>query len=181
MIDVNKPEQVEVKIIESKKKKRGLLALLLLFLVVAGLIIYYFFFRPTPAPVISKDLLPPMKDAQDRSIEEIAQEVADANYFTLTINPVATFPSGTEEGDIQIVNSEANVYPISVSVTLVDTEEEVYASGGIHPNQQVLRGKLSKDLAKGEYEATATVTLYDPDTEEKQAITQASIKIIVEN
>jgi hypothetical protein len=167
----------ETRIINSKKSRVVVIAILLILLMILG----YFFFKPSPTEVVSKDLLPAMKDAQDRSMDEIAQKVADENYFTLTINPIAVFSNGKEAGSIEIVNSEENVYPISVSVQLKETKVEVYQSGAIYPNQEVRQGKLSVDLDKGEYEAIAIVTIYDPETEEKQGITQAELTIVVEN
>ncbi|MFR0815890.1 MAG: hypothetical protein ACLSIL_16330 [Enterococcus casseliflavus] len=50
----------------------------------------------------------------DREVAERAQEVADANYFTLTINPSAVFEAGDHEGSIEIINPATNVYPIAV-------------------------------------------------------------------
>ncbi|MFR0815891.1 MAG: hypothetical protein ACLSIL_16335 [Enterococcus casseliflavus] len=44
----------------------------------------------------------------------------------------------------------------------------IYSSGAIYPNQQILTAKLAQPLEKGEYAATATVNIYDPETHEKQ-------------
>lgn len=168
---------------ETKKnnKKKVLLWLLLLISLVGGLGIYYWQKNQTSVPMISADLLPEVGDATDREIAEKAQEVADANYFTLTINPTAVFEDGTSEGSIEIINPATNVYPIAVDITLDDTGEVIYSSGAIYPNQQVLTAKLLKDLDKGEYDATATVNIYDPDSKEKQGVTEAEMKITVNN
>ncbi|MFD2307572.1 hypothetical protein [Enterococcus termitis] len=162
----------------TKKKVRWILCLVLFACVLSA---GYIYLTREKAEIISSDLLPAVGDAKDRSLAEVAQEVADANYFTLTINPAARFPDGESEGMLQIINPETNVYPISVSVTLDETGEEVYYSGAIHPNQEILQVKLLKNLKQGVYPATATVTLYHPETNEKQGATKAAISITVDN
>jgi len=161
----------------SRNKKRLLIMMVLLICLIAG---GYYFFQRSPE-IVSSDLLPAMGDAKDRSVKEVAQEVADANYFTLSINPIAQFSDGESEGTLQIINPETNVYPISVSVTLDEGGDEVFNSGAIYPDQEIMQAKLSKDLEKGEYAATATVTIYDPETNEKQGTTKAGITIIIDN
>jgi hypothetical protein len=36
-------------------------------------------------------------------------------------------------------------------------------------------------LAKGEYPAKATINIYDPESKEKQGVTEAELTIIVKN
>lgn len=161
----------------SKKKWWILIAILVL--IVSGGYLYYV--NKSAPEIVSKDLLPELSDASDRSIPETAQRVADENYFTLNVNPSAEFPDGESEGTLQIINPETNVYPISAVITLDKNGDEVYRSGAIQPNQEINNVKLSKVLDKGVYEATAVVTIYDPDTKEKQGSTQAAITITVNN
>lgn len=78
---------------ERAHKKRGLLWLLLFALIICGLGAY-FYFQKDPVPIISADLLPEAGDATDQRLSERAQEIADANYFTLQINPEAVFEDG---------------------------------------------------------------------------------------
>ena len=164
-----------------RKKKRWILWLLLLLLLAAIAIgIYFFLNKDDPQSVHSRDLMPAIRDADDRSTAEIAQELADANYFTLMINPTVTFSDGKSHGNLGIINPATNVYPIAVEIKLDDTEELIYSSGGVLPNQEILEARLDKPLSKGNYEATATVKIYDPETKEQQGVTQAAIKITVE-
>lgn len=160
-------------------KKKWWIVLVVLILIVSGGYLYYMN-RTTPE-FMSKDFLPELSDASDRSIPEMAQKIADENYFTLNINPSAEFPDGESEGTLQIINPETNVYPISAVITLDKNGEEVYHSGAIQPNQEINNVKLSKFLDKGVYEATAVVNIYDPDTKEKQGSTQAAITITINN
>lgn len=164
---------------ERAHKKRGLLWLLLFALIICGLGAY-FYFQKDPVPIISADLLPEAGDATDQRLSERAQEIADANYFTLQINPEAVFEDGNSSGSIEIVNPGTNVYPIAVDITL-SNGELVYSSGAIYPNQFVENVNLIIPLAKGEYQAKATINIYDPETKEKQGVTEAELTIIVKN
>ncbi|OQO78042.1 hypothetical protein BH745_11705 [Enterococcus gallinarum] len=164
---------------ERAHKKRGLLWLLLFALIICGLGAY-FYFQKDPVPIISADLLPEAGDATDQRLSELAQEIADANYFTLQINPEAVFEDGNSSGSIEIVNPGTNVYPIAVDITL-SNGELVYSSGAIYPNQFVENVNLITPLAKGEYQAKATINIYDPETKEKQGVTEAELTIIVKN
>lgn len=161
-----------------KRKKRVILAFIFLIL---SVFFYWHVTRTEPVQVTSKELLPEISDAQDRSIDELAQEVADANYFTLNISPTAYFEDGTSKGDIEIINPETNVYPISVVLTLDETEEEIYHSGAIHPNQEIRSAVLTRVLESGEHSATATIDIFDPETLEKRGSTQAGLLLVIKN
>lgn len=166
---------------ESKENKKKVMWLAILLLLIGSATGYYFL-RPNNQPVmISADLLPELGDATDREIAERAQEIADANYFTLNINPKTIFESGTSEGSIQIVNPATNVYPIAVDITLNETGELLYQSGAIFPNQEIMSARLLIDLEQGEYLSTATINIYDPETQVKQGVTEAEVTIIIEN
>lgn len=162
-------------------KRNKLFFLLLLLSFLGGIGFYYLNQQQVNVPVISADILPEIGDASDREVAERAQEVADANYFTLTINPSAVFEAGDREGSIEIINPATNVYPIAVDIHLNETGEMIYSSGAIYPNQQILTAKLAQPLEKGEYAATATVNIYDPETHEKQGVTEAAITIKIQN
>ncbi|MDA9461825.1 hypothetical protein B835_1752 [Enterococcus mundtii 3F] len=165
---------------QKKRRKNGVL-LLFVSLMVMAVASWYWFGHKEPIPVISADLLPEISDASDQRISERAQELADANYFTLQINPEAVFENGRSRGSIEIVNPGTNVYPIAVDITINDTKEVIYSSGAIYPNQLIEGVYLKRPLEKGEYPATATVNIYDPETKEKQGVTEAEISILIKN
>lgn len=133
--------------------------------------------------IVTLDALPDsnddVKDMSDAEIKEKMQQTADANYFTLTINPEAIFENGTSTGSIQIVNAGQNVYPISVDIRLNDTNELIYQSGAILPNQMINGGKLMINLAAGTYQATAKILIYDTETKLKSGEAEAEMTIIV--
>ena len=77
-----------------------------------GVFLYLSTRAEEPVPMVSADLLPGLRDASDIEIAERAQEIADANYFTLQIAPTATFENGEATGSIEIVNPGTNVYQL---------------------------------------------------------------------
>jgi len=164
---------------EEKKRKKLIWLLLLLFII--GALTWYFMQSKPLVPLISSDLLPEVGDANEQHISERAQEIADANYFTLQINPEAIFEDGQSTGSIEIVNPGTNVYPIAVDISLLSSGEVIYSSGAIYPNQFVENVALATPLAKGEYPAKATINIYDPESKEKQGVTEAELTIIVKN
>ena len=165
---------------ETKDRRKWLWWLLLL-AVLAGGLGYYFYQSKEAVPLISADLLPESGDATDQRLSERAQEIADANYFTLQINPEAIFEDGQSTGSIEIVNPGTNVYPIAVDISLLSSGEVIYSSGAVYPNQFVENVALATPLAKGKYPAKATINIYDPESKEKQGVTEAELTIIVKN
>lgn len=166
---------------QTEKRNRKWHWWLILLMLLAGGIAYYFFSTQERVPLISADLLPAVGDASDQHVSQRAQEIADANYFTLQINPEAIFEDGASEGSIEIVNPGSNVYPIAVDISLLSSGEVIYSSGAIHPNQFIESVTLDTQLSKGEYPAKATINIYDPDTKEKQGVTEAELTILVKN
>lgn len=166
----------------NRKQKTTEMALVVVAItVLAGGLGYYFYQSKEAVPLISADLLPESGDATDQRLSERAQEIADANYFTLQINPEAIFEDGQSTGSIEIVNPGTNVYPIAVDISLLSSGEVIYSSGAIYPNQFVENVALATPLAKGEYPAKATINIYDPESKEKQGVTEAELTIIVKN
>lgn len=163
------------------KEKKWLLWLLLLLLLGLGGVWYYLNNQSTPTPLASRDLMPDIIDATDRELAERAQEIADADYFTLNLNPEAYFEDGESEGSIQIINPGTNVYPIALELFLEETGELIYESGGILPNQEVTSARLLIPLEAGEYLTRADVHIFDPDTLERLRTTHAQVKVFVNN
>lgn len=149
---------------KERKKKKWLLWLLLLLLLGLGGVWYYLNNQSTPTPLASRDLMPDIIDATDRELAERAQEIADADYFTLSLNPEAYFEDGESEGSIQIINPGTNVYPIALELFLEETS-----------------ARLLIPLEAGEYLTRADVHIFDPDTLERLRTTHAQVKIFVNN
>jgi hypothetical protein len=92
------------------------------------------------------------------------QEAVDADYFAFKINARPVFETGDGPGSLRIENPSYNIYPMVVQIFLGDTEEKIYDSGGILPNQHIDSAKLTKVLPPGSYKATAYMNAYNPDT-----------------
>ena len=105
----------------------------------------------------------PLPGMSDEEIRKQMQMVADASYFGFKINARPVFATGAGEGNLRIENPSYNVYPMVVQIFLDDTQEMIYDSGGILPNQHVDTASLNKRLPPGKYNATAFMNAYDPD------------------
>ncbi|MBP2097570.1 hypothetical protein [Enterococcus rivorum] len=156
---------------------------MLLALIAIGGGTYYYFSQKEPVRVVSGDYLPDKKGAKkmtDKEVNAAEQKEVDASKFNMVIKPEALFQNGNDTGKLFIQNPKANAYPIEVIITLDEEgQEKVYSSGAIQPGYEVTEAKLDKNLTKGEYPATATFNIYDPETKEKRGQVQASITIIV--
>jgi len=142
-----------------------------------------------PQAIISGDLFPDWGDADEGNlpnmtpdeIRDYMQKAVDGANLSFEINSAPVFKDGKSEGNLAIQNPRFNIYPIVVQITLNDTDEIIYDSGGILPNHHVYNAKLLRVLKAGKYEATATINCYDPDTKAWAGKAQAELVITIEN
>jgi hypothetical protein len=180
---------------DEKRTKRGIwIAVILVLLAAAAVFLlhqfgYLKFPWEKPAVIVAGDLFPGQGDAEDghlsnmtpEQIKEQMQKAADAAYFSFKINARPEFENGNAAGSLGIENPNHNVYPMVVQIMLDDTDEIIYDSGGVLPNQHIDNAKLSKRLKKGTYKATAYLNAYDPDTKVWQGKQAAALVITVKN
>ena len=114
-------------------------------------------------------------------IEAIMQRKADESTFSFEVNARPTFKDGKSEGNLRIYNPPYNKYVIDVEIKLDSNDKTVFKSAKIKPNQHIENAKLSKNLKKGEYEATATINAYDSDGETLIGVSAAKLIITIEN
>lgn len=114
-------------------------------------------------------------------IAEIMQRKADESTFSFEVNARPIFKDGKSEGNLRIYNPPYNKYVIDVEIKLDSDNKTIFKSGKIKPNQHIENAKLSKNLKKGEYEATATINAYDSDGETLIGVSAAKLIITVEN
>ncbi len=189
-------EAAEQKLTQKQQKKqkrrrwatRSLVLLIILLLLLVILYLLGFFSGPAISTIQAGDMFPGQTDAEDgllpMSDEDLLaqmQQEADESYFSFKINSRPVFADGNSKGTLGIENPNYNVYPMVVQITLDSTGEIIYDSGGIMPGQHIAEAKLAKVLSKGEYEATATLYAYDPDTLICQGQSQAVLNITIEN
>ena len=94
----------------------------------------------------------------NRSKEEIQAELnakVAQGMINISMNTAPVFPSGTEKGNLLIVNSERNNYPQIVYIVRKDTGEEIYRSGGIPVGSKIEYAALDVNLPAGVYDCVA--------------------------
>jgi len=140
-------------------------------------------------PLIAGDLFPDIGDAKNghlsnmtpEQIKEQMQRIADESQFSFKINSRPVFADGSSNGDLRIENPNYNIYPMVVQIYLDETDELIYDSGGILPNQHIDNAKLISALDAGTYNATAVLNAYDPNSKIWQGKAQAALIITVQN
>ena len=169
---------------KTTNKKRNIIIIVLLLLLIGGGVGYKLINKSNESNLIGGNFLPEGKDAKKMSKEELdkaAQDAVDESQFTLNILSEASFPDGKSSGNIYIKNPTNNAYPISVEVVENESGDVIYESGAIQPGEEITEGTLSKALVKGNYVATAKVSIYDPETKEYKGQTSAEMNIEVKN
>ena len=175
---------------EDKKKKRKIFIWLILAAAIAILVILLAV-RPAGAParVVSGDLLPGTGTAQeghlpdmtDEQVRKQMQKTADESQFSFKINAQPVFEDGAGEGTLRIENPGHNTYPFAVEIYLAGSNEKIYESGAVMPDQHIAKGKLEKVLPQGTHEAVAYINAYDPDTNEYQGRSAVNLSIVIKN
>jgi hypothetical protein len=122
-----------------------------------------------------------MPSKSDEEIQAELDRLIEEGMFHISINTSPIFDDGASEGNLEIENVPNNLYAMLVTITLDDTGEVVYNSGLIYPNYYIQYDKLSVNLAKGEYPATAVFSAYDTETQEHIGDAAGQITIVVKN
>ena len=68
-----------------------------------------------------------------------------------------------------------------MEIKLDSNNKTIFKSDKLKPNQYIEKAKLSRNLKKGEYEATATISAYDTESEELLGVSVAKLIIAIEN
>ena len=119
-----------------------------------------------------------------RSQEEIQAELnrkVEEGMIHISMNTSPVFPSGTEKGNLLIVNSESNRYPQIVYIVRKDTGEEIYRSKGIAVGSRIEYAALDVDLPAGVYDCVAYFNNADPDTGAILGTAGAEITVTVQS
>lgn len=161
-------------------KKRWIIIVLLLLIVIIGSYFIYkkYFVSSEPVTVISGDFLPEGKDAQkisEKEMEKFAQDAVDSSNFNMVIGSKATIDASTMKGKLFIQNPPQNAYPVNVEIRLDDGDDLLYTSGAIQPGEEIKEVLLDKKLSVGSYKSTATFSLYNATTKEKEGQVSAGV------
>lgn len=154
----------------TKKKKVVLISIILLILCSIGGFLGFKWYESYKTKVQEGQLTGTIGTIPGFSPEELQNELqkrADESLFSFNINSKPIFENGKSEGNLRIANPHYNVYPIAVTIRLQDTNEVIFKSGKIQPNHYIEKAKLTKNLKKGDYKATATIEAFSPNDNEK--------------
>ncbi len=164
----------------SKRGKIWIAAGVLLLLILAGILIWYLtvgrkdgyndkdFFDPAAVTGI----LPNMSEEE---IQARLNDTVEEGMLNISIASDIGFSDSSAKGQADIYNIEGNRYIFKVDITLEDTGESVYQSGGIGPGQYIQFITLDQKLKDGVYPAVATFTAYTQ--EEHQIVGSAAAKV----
>ena len=176
----------------TKTKKRtagGVFAVLLLIAIVAILLLLRSCApEPAASPLVPGGLQMDANAEEGglvyRSQEEVQAELnrkVEEGMINISMNTSPVFPSGTEKGNLLIVNSESNRYPQIVYIVRKDTGEEIYRSKGIPVGSKIEYAALDVDLPAGVYECVAYFNNVDPDTGAILGTAGAEITVTVQS
>lgn len=164
---------------KTSKNKRLMSLFLILLLVIGGYFVYQKYFNSTEAvTIISGDFLPDGKDASkisEKDLSKFAQVAVDSSNFNMIIASNSEINASTMSGSLLIQNPPKNAYPVNVEIRLDDGENLIYSSGAIQPGEEIKQVTLDKKLSKGSYKSTATFSLYNATTKEKQGEVSAGV------
>lgn len=159
----------------TNKKRNRIIALILLLLL---LLCSFMFFRGSDIlnGNLNKDAVIGMLPGTSREelLAEMQKEV-DASLFNFNINSKVTLKD--KSMNIELQNPPSNYYNMKVEIKLVDDNKVVYKSGLLKPNQYIEDAKIRTNLNIGEYKALATLTAYNPKTNQVEGKVEVDLLI----
>ena len=188
--DINTIENtVEEQNQEKKKRKKWILLLLLLLLI---------FFAGYTGYKMYQDYLERKSQVQSGSLGEIGHgimpgmtpeeiqkylnEKADKTKFTINVNSQLEFDDANSKGYLRLINGKNSAYAIKFTIRLEDSNEVIYKSSLVKPEQYIEYIKLSKKLKKGTYRAIGTYEFFDSQqTDIKVSEQQVVLNIEIKN
>lgn len=158
-------DNLEVKKEKSKRKRWLLLLLLLLIMLLfGGCELYKDYVRRRnevesgSIGQIGNGVMPGMTPEE---IQRYLNEKADKSKFTIDVNSHLEFDDAESKGYLRLINGRNSAYAIKFTIRLEDTNQEIYKSALVKPEQYIEYIKLSKKLSPGTYRAIGTYEFYD--------------------
>ena len=142
-----------------KKKGNNVVGILIVAIIVCVCaIIYVAFGQPKD---LSDQLVFPEVDGIDARAFDLkltSQQLKnagknDGDQFSYKINSSPVFENG--EGDLEIENPVENRYLMAVEITLENSNDVIFRSGYLKPNQGIKKAELDLPLEAGTYNAVA--------------------------
>lgn len=174
---------------EEKKKGRKrrilILLLLLLFLAFGGFKVYQNYaermseVKSGSIGEIGRGIMPGMTPEE---IQRYLNEKADKSKFVIDINSYLEFDDANSEGYLRLINGKNSAYAIKLVVRLEDSNDLIYKSPLVMPEQYIEYIKLSKKLKPGTYRAIGTYEFYDLEhTDVKVSEQEVVLNIEIKN
>lgn len=116
----------------------------------------------------------------DDKVQKLNEKL-DQGKMCINMRSHIIFDNALTSGKVDIVNDDANNYPQFVTITLDDTNAQIYQSGLIEVGKSVPYAQLDIELPKGEYTCTAIFSQVDTTTNKICGQAAAKIKITVNN
>lgn len=109
------------------------------------------------------------------------QSKVDESYMNLKINLNPVFESVNGKGNLMIQNSSSNLSNIQVSIYLEETNELIYISPVLKPNQSISEDTLTypEHVKAGTHKALAMFSILNPETGEKTSETGIKLTLTV--
>ena len=170
-----------------KGRKRRILILLLLLLLLAfgGFKVYQNYaermseVKSGSMGEIGSGIMPGMTPEE---IQRYLNEKADASKFVIDINSYLEFDDANSEGYLRLINGKNSAYAIKLVVRLEDSNDLIYKSPLVMPEQYIEYIKLSKKLKPGTYRAIGTYEFYDLEhTDVKVSEQEVVLNIEIKN
>lgn len=95
-------------------------------------------------------------------IQRYLNEKADKSKFTIDVNSHLEFDDANSKAYLRLVNGKNSAYAIKFTIRLEDTNEVVYRSALVKPEQYIEYITLNKKLDPGTYRAVGTYEFFDP-------------------
>ncbi|MDA3973670.1 hypothetical protein PF023_06405 [Enterococcus thailandicus] len=153
-----------------KKKKRRLLILLLLLLVALAAFFSLYFFRETPKVISGlPDVEQNLEKMTDEEMLKFMQSEVDKDNFNINLKHEITVSKENNIAQIAVKNKPTNAYSIQVEYLLKDGNKQIYKSGLIPANRQLMEAKLTENLSEGSHEVMIVYTIFDDEKEINQS------------
>ena len=182
--NISQEEQLEEKK-KGRKRRLLILLLLLLFLAFGGFKMYQNYaermseVKSGSMGEIGRGIMPGMTPEE---IQRYLNEKADASKFVIDINSHLEFDDANSEGYLRLINGKNSAYAIKLVVRLEDSNDLIYKSPLVMPEQYIEYIKLSKKLKPGTYRAIGTYEFYDLEhTDVKVSEQEVVLNIEIKN
>ncbi len=177
----NCPENLDRRLQLHRKRRKTKWLFVLLLVIVIMLLLLIICFAPLGVKQLVADKQAQKITGEVMTREELRQqlqEAADNSNFRVKLNTAPTSADG-KTADWCIVNSADNSYDMQVTIR-TESGWILYEGEKLSPGGELLVGPLQTELDNGSYEAVATVTALDRETQEEKGQITVDLTLTVQ-